>query len=449
MHARRAPERAWARVSGKDDCAWTVPSLITEEAPQVADVRSEPVQAPTSRCSRPIPSSRFSTALRPRSAPPAVLDAQRRFYETMNANPLRGLYGLSVAATEAIDDVRAPRRRASLARLDARGRRLRAATRARPSTSWPESSPARSCSVRATRCAIIGHGAPLQPHPLAAGLRAHAGAHLVYLLSATEGSGGRLHRSPRRSLRRRSAPRTKIVAAAHVSNVHGGRRTPVRKPSPTAAHEAGALMVVDAAQSVPHIPVDVERARLPTSLAFSGPQGSSARSASGVLWGRHELLDEMPPVAHRRRDDRLRARAGRHLGARSREVRGGHAGRRRHLRHRRRALLPHRDRGARRGGGARGRARVPRRSRASPSLAFVDLIGPEDPARRARRRQLQRARRAPARRGEHPRRVTASASAPGHHCAQPLLAWLGVENLACCRAEPRVLQRHVRRRPPR
>ena len=39
--------------------------------------------------------------------PACALDAQRRFYETMNANPLRGLYSLSVAATAAIADVRA------------------------------------------------------------------------------------------------------------------------------------------------------------------------------------------------------------------------------------------------------------------------------------------------------------------------------------------------------
>jgi len=38
--------------------------------------------------------------------PACVLDAERRFYETMNANPLRGLYGLSVAATSAIEDAR-------------------------------------------------------------------------------------------------------------------------------------------------------------------------------------------------------------------------------------------------------------------------------------------------------------------------------------------------------
>ena len=39
--------------------------------------------------------------------PAVVLDAERRFYETMNANPLRGLYRLSVEATAAIDDARA------------------------------------------------------------------------------------------------------------------------------------------------------------------------------------------------------------------------------------------------------------------------------------------------------------------------------------------------------
>ena len=44
-----------------------------------------------------------ATSQRPRQ----VLDAQRRFYETMNANPLRGLYRLSVEATQAIADARA------------------------------------------------------------------------------------------------------------------------------------------------------------------------------------------------------------------------------------------------------------------------------------------------------------------------------------------------------
>ena len=49
--------------------------------------------------------------------PATVLDAERRFYETMNANPLRGLYGLSVAATAAIEDART-----RIARLRSMGR---------------------------------------------------------------------------------------------------------------------------------------------------------------------------------------------------------------------------------------------------------------------------------------------------------------------------------------
>ena len=53
--------------------------------------------------------------------PACVLDAQRRFYETMNANPLRGLYSLSVEATEAIADVRAQVARL-LGAVDERGR---------------------------------------------------------------------------------------------------------------------------------------------------------------------------------------------------------------------------------------------------------------------------------------------------------------------------------------
>lgn len=86
--------------------------------------------------------------------PTCVLDAQRRFYETMNANPLRGLYSLSVEATEAIAEVRARIARL-LGAIDERGRAQAAtlsspATRASRSTSWRNRS-RHACSNRVTR----------------------------------------------------------------------------------------------------------------------------------------------------------------------------------------------------------------------------------------------------------------------------------------------------------
>ena len=85
--------------------------------------------------------------------------------------------------------------------------------------------------------------------------------------------------------------RTKLVALAHQSNVLG-TINPVRAIADR-AHVAGALVLVDAAQSVPHMPVDVAALGADflgfTAHKMCGPTGI------GVLWGRRELLEEMPP----------------------------------------------------------------------------------------------------------------------------------------------------------
>jgi cysteine desulfurase/selenocysteine lyase len=85
--------------------------------------------------------------------------------------------------------------------------------------------------------------------------------------------------------------RTKLVALAHQSNVLG-TINPVRAIADR-AHAAGALVLVDAAQSVPHMPVDVQALGADflgfTAHKMCGPTGI------GALWGRRELLEEMPP----------------------------------------------------------------------------------------------------------------------------------------------------------
>jgi cysteine desulfurase/selenocysteine lyase len=86
-------------------------------------------------------------------------------------------------------------------------------------------------------------------------------------------------------------PRTRIVALTHQSNVLG-TVTPVRRIA-DAAHAVGALVLVDACQSVPHMPVDV--ASLGADyLAFSGHK-MLGPSGIGVLFGRYDLLEAMPP----------------------------------------------------------------------------------------------------------------------------------------------------------
>jgi cysteine desulfurase/selenocysteine lyase len=85
--------------------------------------------------------------------------------------------------------------------------------------------------------------------------------------------------------------RPKLVAFTHVSNMLG-TINPVREIVEM-AHAAGALVLVDGAQAVPHLPVDV--AALGADFyVFSGHK-MLGPTGSGVLWGRRELLDAMPP----------------------------------------------------------------------------------------------------------------------------------------------------------
>ncbi|MCG8655254.1 cysteine desulfurase [Yimella sp. NH-Cas1] len=85
--------------------------------------------------------------------------------------------------------------------------------------------------------------------------------------------------------------RTKVVAFTHVSNVLG-TINPVREIADR-AHAVGALVVLDACQSVPHIPVNVTALGV-DFLAFSGHKMLGPMGI-GVLWGRAELLEAMPP----------------------------------------------------------------------------------------------------------------------------------------------------------
>jgi cysteine desulfurase/selenocysteine lyase len=85
--------------------------------------------------------------------------------------------------------------------------------------------------------------------------------------------------------------RTKIFAFTAMSNVFGTINP--AKELVAAAHKVGALTVVDAAQSVPHLPVDVQDLDC-DFLAFSGHK-MCGPTGIGVLYGKRDLLEEMPP----------------------------------------------------------------------------------------------------------------------------------------------------------
>jgi cysteine desulfurase / selenocysteine lyase len=111
------------------------------------------------------------------------------------------------------------------------------------------------------------------------------GAHLSYLEIDGEG------RLDLRDLDERLAHGVKLVALAHISNVLG-TINPVPEIAER-AHAAGALVLVDGAQGVPQFPVDVS-ATGADFYAFTGHK-MYGPTGIGVLWGRRELLEEMPP----------------------------------------------------------------------------------------------------------------------------------------------------------
>ncbi len=84
---------------------------------------------------------------------------------------------------------------------------------------------------------------------------------------------------------------TKVVSVVHVSNILG-TLNPVERIA-RRAHEVGALVVVDASQSAPHLPLDV-RALGADFVAFTGHK-MLGPTGIGVLWGRADLLEELPP----------------------------------------------------------------------------------------------------------------------------------------------------------
>ena len=351
--------------------------------------------------------------------PATVLDAERRFYETMNANPLRGLYKLSVDATAAIEEARG-----KLATfLGAKDKDEVIFTR--------NASEALNLLAKTLGPTVLGPGDEvvitiMEHHsnliPWQQVCRA-TGAKLVYLRPDKDPKGD-FEISPE-EVAAKIGPRAKIVSVTHVSNVLGVEND-VRAIA-DAAHAVGATVIADGAQSLPHVHVDVERLGV-DAFVFSahklgGPMGI------GGLWAHRALLESLPPfltggemIDSVTETDAVWAPIPEKFEAGTQDAAGIYATG---------AAIDYIE--------AHGRDQLEERERnlaaylaeQLEALDFVDLVGPADPRHHVGAVSFNV-------RGIHPHDVSSLLDTKdvdiraGHHCAQPLLTWLGIES--CCRA---------------
>lgn len=263
--------------------------VSTAAAPlDVAAIRSDfPILGRTVRDDRPLV---YLDSGATSQRPTQVLDAERSFLETSNAAVHRGAHQLAEEATDAYEDARAKIARLIGVGTDevvftknaTEGVNLVAYAMSNAATAGVESERFRLGPGDEVVVTEMEHHANLVPWQQ---LCQRTGATLRWFGVTDE---GRLDLSDMDSV---LTERAKLVAVSHQSNVLGT----VNQVDPVVsrAHEVGALVVLDACQSVPHGPVDF--AELGVDFAVFSGHKMLGPSGIGVLYGRRELLAAMPP----------------------------------------------------------------------------------------------------------------------------------------------------------
>lgn len=213
--------------------------------------------------------------------PACVIEAERDFYLKHNANPLRGLYDLAMQATDIYEDARVAVQKFINAKSEQEIIFTRNTTESLNLVAYSYGL-ANLKSGDEIVTTIMEHHSNMLPWRMVA---QQTGAVVKYIECAADGS------ISDEAIDAAVTEKTKIVAMAEVSNVLG-RLNPVAKAI-AAAHKVGAVAVIDAAQSAPHMAIDVQKMDA-DFLAFSGHKMLGPMGI-GVLYGKKELLEAMPP----------------------------------------------------------------------------------------------------------------------------------------------------------
>ncbi|GGC79197.1 cysteine desulfurase [Enterococcus wangshanyuanii] len=214
--------------------------------------------------------------------PKAVLDRLTYYYEHDNANVHRGVHTLAERATKDYEAAREKVRAFINAKETAETLFTRGTT---TSLNWVAKSYG-DLAVQAGDEIVISymeHHSNIIPWQQ---LAERKGATLKYIDITADGF------LDMESAKQQITDKTKIVSIAHVSNVLGVIN-PVKELAEL-AHSHGAVLVVDGAQAVPHMPVDVQAIDA-DFYAFSGHK-MCGPTGIGVLYGKRELLDQMEPI---------------------------------------------------------------------------------------------------------------------------------------------------------
>lgn len=262
--------------------------MLPETMTQLATPQSESLDIEAIRADFPILQRRVhglplvyldnaASSQKPRS----VIEALTRYYENTNANVHRGVHTLSEEATAQYEAARAKVAAfiGSCCPKEIIWTRNASEAMNLVAQSWGRANLKRGDRVLLTE---MEHHSNIVPWQI---LSAELGFEIAYVRVADDGT------LILDDLPKLLTPRTKLFAFTYMSNVLG-TINPVKELT-RAAHQVGALVLLDACQAVPHMPVNVQDLDV-DFMAFSGHK-MLGPTGIGALWGRRELLNAMPP----------------------------------------------------------------------------------------------------------------------------------------------------------